>query len=66
MAGCGFRCAMLTDHDVERGIDYHSVIAWGSKKACIGIADAAIEIPGTASVRVVRDRDGAVVYERTA
>ena len=61
-----FNYAVKTEKSIERGEDYYTVIAYGTKKTMLEWADKFDAMPDTVASRIVREKDGAIVhsYER--
>lgn len=56
-----FNYAVKTKKSIERGEDYYTVIAWGTKKLMLEYADRFDALPDTIASKITREKDGKVV-----
>lgn len=57
-----FAYAVKTEKSIERGEEYYTVIAHGTKKQMLEIAERLDAHPETVASKITRDKDGAIVH----
>lgn len=60
-----FNYAVKTTKSIERGENYYTVIAWGTKKRMQEWAKMFDAEPDTIASKITREKDGKVVYSYT-